>query len=53
MGGHLVKYVTSTLDLTHAHVQPYTIPYPYTAERRRTRPYTIFGFSEIGYVSLM
>jgi hypothetical protein len=31
--------LTSTPDLTRAHVQPYTILYPYTAERRRTRPY--------------
>jgi len=32
--------LTSTLNLTRARVQLYTISYPYTAERRRTRHYT-------------
>ena len=33
--------LTSTLDLTRARVQPYTVLYPHSAERRRTHPYTL------------
>ena len=51
----IILLLTSTLVLTRTRVQPYLIDYltyPYTAERRHTRPYTIIGLSGIGYVSL-
>jgi len=38
---------TSTLDPTRAHVQTYTIPYPYSAERRRTRPYMVLLYPQL------
>jgi len=51
----IILLLTSTVVLARTRVEPYIIDYhiyPYTAERRHMRPYTIIGLSGIGYVSL-